>query len=152
MVGALLVVVLLIGLAAWSGYRAFESSRAEDQRNLFLQVGRQVALNLSTIDARNADTNVRRILDPTGTFHDDFQQRSQAFVELVRQAQSKSEGAVTEAGLESQQGNVARVPVALTVKTVTPGTPGGPPRSWRMRIHLQDDGVGTKASNVEFVP
>jgi Mce-associated membrane protein len=149
----LVVVVALAGLTGWLGFRAYQSHKAEEQRNLFLQVGRQGALNLTTIDWQQADANVQRILDSaTGTFYDDFQKRAQPFVEVVKQAQSKSVGTIAEAGLESESDNDAQVLVAVTVKTSNAGAPDQAPRAWRMRISVQKVGDEAKVSNVEFVP
>ena len=120
---------------------------------MFLQVGRHAALDLTTISAANADTDVARILDSsTGTFHDDWAQRAPAFVGVVKKAQSKSEGSVTAAALESVESDRARVLVAVAVKTSTVDAPEEKPRAWRMRIDVQKVGDGTKVANVEFVP
>ena len=98
----LVAVVALAGLCGWLGFRAYESRKAADERNLFLQVGRQAALNLTTIDFEHADEDVQRVLDSsTGTFYDDFQARAQPFKEVVKQAKSKSVGTIAEAGVES---------------------------------------------------
>ncbi|ETB33758.1 mammalian cell entry protein [Mycobacterium avium subsp. hominissuis 10-5606] len=149
----LVLVVVLGGLTGWLGYRAFQSHQGDEQRNLFLQVGRQGALNLTTIDWQHADTDVQRILDSaTGTFYDDFQKRSGPFIEVVKQAQSKSEGKVTEAGLESRTDNEGQVLVAVTVNTSNAGAPEQQPRSWRMRITVQKVNEDAKVSKVEFVP
>ncbi|KWX66169.1 Mce protein [Mycobacterium sp. NAZ190054] len=146
-------VVALAALAGWLGFRTYESHRAEQQRNMFLQVGRQGALNLTTIDWQNADADVQRILDSaTGTFYDDFQQRAQPFVEVVKQAQSKSVGTIAEAGLESVGDNEAQVLVAVTVQTTNAGAPEQQPRAWRMRLSVQEVDGEAKVSNVEFVP
>ena len=92
----LVAVVALAGLCGWLGYRAYESRKAADERNLFLQVGRQGALNLTTIDFEHADQDVQRILDSaTGQFYDEFQARAQPFAEVVKQAKSKSVGTVS---------------------------------------------------------
>ena len=122
---------------------------------MFLQVGRQGALNLTTIDHQQADADVQRILDSaTGTFDDDFQRRAQPFIDVVRQAQSKSVGTISEAGLESESesGDEAQVLVAVTVKTSNAGAPEQEPRAWRMRISVQKVGDEAKVANVEFVP
>jgi Mce-associated membrane protein len=116
-------------------------------------VGRQGALNLTTISYTEADADVARILDSaTGTFHDDFQKRSQPFIEVVKQAQSKTEGTVTAAGLESVKGDSAQVLVAVSVKTTNAGAPEPQPHAWRMRIDVQKVDDGVKVSNVGFVP
>ena len=146
-------VVALAGLTGWLGFRTYESNRADAERNLFLQVGRQGALNLTSIDFEHADADVQRILDSaTGTFYDDFQQRAQPFVEVVKQAKSKSVGTISEAGVESESDNEAQILVAVTVKTSNAGTPEQQPRAWRMRISVEKIGDEAKVSNVEFVP
>ena len=152
-IAGLVLVLALGGLTGWLGFRAYESRRAEDQRNVFLQVGRQGALNLTTIDWEHADADVQRILDSaTGTFYDDFQKRAQPFVDVVKHAQSKSVGTISEAGLESESGNDGQVLVAVTVKTSNAGAPEQDPRAWRMRISVQKVGDEAKVANVEFVP
>jgi Mce-associated membrane protein len=153
-VGVVLVLALA-GLTGWLGFRTYQSHRADEQQKLFLQVGRQGALNLTTIDWQHADTDVQRILDSaTGTFYDDFQKRAQPFAEVVKQAQSKSEGNIAEAGLvpESITQNGADVLVAVSVKTSNAGAPEQAPRAWRMRISVEKVGDEAKVANVEFVP
>jgi Mce-associated membrane protein len=148
-------VIMVVGLAAltgWLGFRTYQSDQAEAQRNLFLEVGRQGALNLTTISYTEAEADVARILDSaTGTFHDDFQKRSQPFIQVVKQAQSKTEGTVTAAGLESVNGDSAQVLVAVSVKTTNAGAPEPQPHAWRMRIDVQKVNDGVKVSNVGFV-
>jgi Mce-associated membrane protein len=152
-IAGLVAVVVLAGLTGWLGFRAYKSHQADEQRKLFLEVGRQGALNLTTIDWQHADADVQRIVDSaTGTFYDDFQKRAQPFVEVVKQAQSKSVGTIAEAGLESESNDGAQVLVAVTVKTSNAGAPDQPPRAWRMRISVQKVGNEAKVSNVEFVP
>jgi Mce-associated membrane protein len=152
-IAGLVLVLALGGLTGWLGFRAYESHKADEQRKLFLQVGRQGALNLTTIDWEHADADVQRILDSaTGTFYDDFQQRAQPFVEVVKQAQSKSVGTIAEAGLESVSDNEAQVLVAVTVKSSNAGAPEQAPRAWRMRISVEKVEDEAKVSNVEFVP
>ena len=149
----LVVVVMLGGLTGWLGVRAHQSHQADEQREVFLQVGRQGVLNLTTIDWQDADTDVKRILDSaTGIFYDDFQQRAQPFIDVVKQAQSKTVGTITEAGLESESGNDAQVLVAVSVKTTNAGAAEQQPRAWRMRISVHKVGDEAKVSNVEFVP
>jgi len=153
LMAAVSVLVALGGLVGWLGFRAQESHRAEVQRGLFLEVARQGALNLTTISFAEADSDIQRILDSaTGKFHDDFSKRSRPFVDVVKQAQSKSVGTVTEAALESESDNDAQVVVAVSVKTSTAAAPDGPPRRWRMRISVQKVADGVKVSDVQFVP
>ena len=148
----LVTVVALAGLCGWLGYRAFESRKAADERNLFLQVGRQGALNLTTIDFEHVDADVQRVLDSsTGSFYDDFDARAQPFKEVVKQAKSKSVGTIAEAGIQSMSDDGADVLVAVTVKTANAGAAEQEPRAWRMLISVQKVGDEAKVSNVRFV-
>lgn len=146
-------IIALAGLAGWLGVQAHQAHQANAQRESFLQVGRQGAINLTTIDFAQADSDVARILNSaTGTFYDDFSKRSQPFIDVVKQAHSTSVGTVTEAGVESESGDQAQVLVAVSVKTSNAGAPEQNPRGWRMRIDVQKIGDQMKVSNVEFVP
>ena len=152
LVAGAVVVATLTGLAGWLGYRAYDKHQAQAQRELFVQTARQGAVNLTTINYTEVDADVQRILDlATGAFRDDFEQRSKPFIEVVKAAQSKSEGTVTEAGLESQRGDSAQVLVAVAVKSRTAGGEEAP-REWRMRIEVRSVGDDAKVSNVVFVP
>lgn len=149
----LVMCIALAALAGWLGFRAYQSRQAQEQRALFVQVGRQGALNLTTIDWQRADTDVQRILDSaTGKFYDDMSKRQEPFIGVVKKAQSKSVGTITEAGLESESGDDAQVLVAVSVQTSNLGATDQRPRAWRMRISVHKTGDEVKVSNVEFVP
>jgi Mce-associated membrane protein len=147
------IVVMVAALAGFLGLRTYQSEQAQNREAMFVAAARQGAINLTTIDWQNADADISRILDSaTGTFYDDFSKRSQPFVEVVKQAQSKSVGTVTDAGLESESGDEAQVLVAVQVKTTSRDTQEQRPRAWRMRINVQKLGDQAKVSNVQFVP
>ena len=149
----LVVIVGLATLVGWQGFTAYQAHQAQERRLLFIEVGRQGALNLTTIDWRHADADVKRVLDSaTGTFFDDFSKRQQPFIEVVKKAQAISKGTITEAGLESESGDEAQVLVAVSVKTSNIGAAEQEPRAWRMRISVQKSGDDAKVSNVAFVP
>jgi Mce-associated membrane protein len=152
LVASAVIVATLAGLAGWLGFGAYQKHEAQLQRDLFVQIARQGAVNLTTINYTQVDADVQRIIDlSTGAFRDDFLQRSKPFIEVVKSAQSKSEGTVTDAGLESQRGDSAQVLVAIAVKSRTAGGEEAP-REWRMRIEVQSVGDDAKVSNVVFVP
>jgi Mce-associated membrane protein len=153
LVVSLITVLALAGVGGWLGYRAYQTQRAQQQRNLLLQVGRQAALNLTTINYTEVDADLARIVDSaTGTFRDDFQRRAKAFADVVKRAQSQSRGAITEAGLVSDDTDHGQVLIAVSVNTSLGGAPEPQPRAWRMRIDVQKVGNDVKVSNVEFVP
>jgi Mce-associated membrane protein len=143
----------LVSLAGWLGYRTYENQQEQVTRKEFVETARQGAVNLTTIDYTHVEVDIQRVLNSTtGTFHDDFKKRSQPFVDVVKQAQSKSQGTVTEAGLESQNGDQAQVLVAVSVETSNAGASEQQPRAWRMRINVQKVGDAIKVSDVQFVP
>ena len=147
------VVVVLGGLTGFVWFGAHQAAVAARQREVFLQAGRQAAINLTTISYSRAEADVARILDSaTGTFHDDFQKRSQPFIDVVKKAQSDSEGSVTAAGVESVEGDGASVIVAVSVQTSNAGVREQQPRGWRMRLHVEKVGDTAKVSDVAFVP
>lgn len=135
--GLVVVVALAVLLCCW-GFRVQRARHAQDQRGHFLQAARQCALNLTTIDWRNAEADVRRILDgATGEFYNDFAQRSQPFVEVLRHAKASTVGTITEAGLQTQTADTAQALVAVSVQTSNAGEADPVPRAWRMRITVQ---------------
>lgn len=152
LVSGTVVALVLTALVGWLGFAAYQSDRALEQRELFIQAGRQGALNLTTIDWQHADRDVQRIEDSaTGTFHHEFSERRQPLIEVVKKAQSKSVGTITEAGLESESGDEAQLMVAVAVKTTSPVAAEQFPRAWRMRISVMKVGNEVKISNVRFV-
>jgi Mce-associated membrane protein len=148
------IIVALLGLGGWLGFRVHQDDQVQAQRNLYVQVARQTAINLTTIDYTEVDADIKRVLDSaTGAFHDEFQSRSQPFVEVVKKVQSKSEGTISEAGLLSYTRDQAQVLVAVAVKTSMAAAPADQePRRWRMRLTVDKTGDSAKVSNVAFVP
>ncbi|WP_445169953.1 serine/threonine-protein kinase [Mycolicibacterium sp. Dal123E01] len=122
---------------AWSGY---------------VDAGEKFAVYLTTISHATVDIDVDRILDnSTGSFHDDFARRAEAFKQTVRQAKSVSVGKVTAAGLEELESDRATVLVAITVNTTNTDAPQQEPRSWRMRLGIVHIDGGYKTEKTEFV-
>jgi Mce-associated membrane protein len=148
------IIVALLGLGGWLGFRVHQDDQVRAQRNLYVQVARQTAINLTTINYSEVDADIKRVLDSaTGDFHEEFQNRSQPFVEVVKKVQSKTEGTIAEAGLLSYAKDQAQVLVAISVKTSMAGAPPDQePRRWRMRLTVDKNGDGAKVSKVEFVP
>jgi Mce-associated membrane protein len=149
----LAVIVALSGLVGWFGLRVNHSHQAQAQRNLYLQVAKQGALNLTTIDWQHADADVHRILDgATGEFYDDFAKRSQPFIDVLKQAQAKTVGTISEAALESETTDSGQALVIASVQSSDNVEAEQVPKEWRMRIDLQKIGDQVKVSKVVFVP
>ena len=153
LVVGLLLVVALGSLTGWQGWRVHQARNDQKQREAYIATARQGAVNLTTIDWEHADRDVQRVLDSaTGAFRDDFAQRSQPFIDVVKKAQSKSEGTVTESALESQSSDSAQVLVVTRVGITNAGAAEQEPRRWRMRMSVQRTEGDMKISQVAFVP
>lgn len=151
---ALVVGVLVVGvlgaLVAWLGQRELQLRRDDALHEMYLTAGKQVAVNLTTIDYRHVDDDIKRALDTsTGAYFDDFKQRSAAVVDSVKQQQSASVGTVTEAGVESANGTSGVVLVAVKVHTEVGSGPPQRDRYWRVRLTMQKVGDNAKVSKVE---
>lgn len=151
---SLAAVVTLGALAGWLGYRYYGDQQTQERRALFVQVARQTAINLTTIDHAEVDADIKRVLDSvTGAFHEEYENRSKPFIEVVKKVQSKTEGNIAEAGIVSATADQAQVLVAVAVKTSLAGAPPDQePRRWRMRLTVDRTGDSAKVSKVEFVP
>lgn len=153
-IGALIVGVLVVAalgaLVAWLGQRELQMRHHDALRQMYLTAGKQSAVNLTTIDYRHVDDDIKRALDTsTGAYFDDFKQRSAAVADSVKQQQSVSVGTVTEAGVDSVNETSGVVLVAVKVHTdVGSGAPQRD-RYWRVRLTMQKVGEGAKVSNVE---
>lgn len=146
-------VAVLAAVCGWLGVQADRAHQDAQLRDVLVQVAKQGAVNLTTIDYQNAERDVQRILESaTGQFRDDFQSRAAPFIDVVQQAKSRSVGTVTAAGLESLDGRQGRVLIAVTVTTTSEGNSEEQPRYWRMRITVAEQDGGAKVSNVDFVP
>lgn len=153
LVVGLTALLALTGVCGWLGYSAYQEKKAAQLRQELVQVARQGAVNLTTLDFEHADADVKRILDSsTGQFLDEFSARSASFIEVLKKVQSKSVGTITAAGIDSVDGAQGRVLVAVSVKTTTKGVPDEQPRYWRMRVTVVKQGQDAKVSRVEFVP
>jgi Mce-associated membrane protein len=152
LVAGLIGAAVLAALVGWLGFRVYEASTIEAQRNLFVQAARQGAVSLSTVDYEHAGADAQRILDSaTGKFYDSFSHRMQSYIDNATRTRSKLVGSVTEAGLESQTRQAGRVLVAVTVRSSDPRQAEQEPQFWRMRITVQKMGDVAKVSGVEFV-
>ena len=150
-VGVLLVAVLG-GLAGWLGSTAYQDRESDRNREVLLTAARQCATNLTSLDYTQVESDVRRILDcSTGGFRVEFDGRSASLIDVVKRSQSTSAGTVTEAGLESVNGDEGIALVAVTVRTVVAGQGDDRPRSLRMRLTVTREGGEAKVARVDFV-
>jgi Mce-associated membrane protein len=145
--------VVLAGLVGWLGFRAYEAHNLDAQRNLFVRAASQGAANVLSVDYQHADADAQRILDSaTGKFYASFARRKQAYIDNAKRTRSQLVATVTDAGLESRNGDRGQVLVAVTVKSSDPAQTHQEPHYWRVRVTVQQMGNTAKVSDVVFVP
>jgi Mce-associated membrane protein len=145
--------MVLAGLVGWLGFRAYEARSLDAQRNVFVQAASQGAANLLTVDYQHADADAQRILDSaTGKFYDSFAGRKQSYIDNAKRTRSQLAATVTDAGLETRNGDQGRVLVAVTVKSSDPAQTHQGPHFWRIRVTVTKTGDVAKVSDVVFVP
>jgi Mce-associated membrane protein len=150
LVVGVVVVASLGALVTWLGRRELQSRRDDALQQMYLTVGKQSAVNLTTIDYRHVDDDINRALDTsTGAYFLEFKQRSAAVVDSVKQQQSVSVGTITEAGVESVTDTSGVVLVAVKVHTEVGNGPPQRDRYWRVRLTMQKAGDSAKLSNLE---
>jgi Mce-associated membrane protein len=153
LVAGLVVGVVLAGLVGWLGFRAYEAHNLDAQRNLFVRAASQGAANLLTVDYQHADADAQRILDSaTGKFYASFARRKQSYIDDAKRTRSQLVATVTDAGLESRNGDQGVVLVAATVKSSDPAQTHQEPHFWRIRVTVRQTGDVGKISDVVFVP
>ncbi|HUB56924.1 MAG TPA: hypothetical protein VMB04_17415, partial [Mycobacterium sp.] len=113
----------------------------------------QGAANLLTVDYQHADADAQRILDSaTGKFYASFARRKQSYIDDAKRTRSQLVATVTDAGLESRNGDQGVVMVAATVKSSDPAQTHQEPHFWRIRVTVRQTGDVGKVSDVVFVP
>lgn len=148
-----ITIAVLAAVAAWQGYLAYQNNQTERERAAFLDAAKRGAVDLTSVDYTHPEADIARLLErSTGAFRDDFQKRSGPFVEEVLRTKTKAVGSVAAAAVESIDGDVAKVLVAVKVHTTREGSPDERDKGWRMRIAVTRVGEDIKVSNVGFVP
>ncbi|MGW6378238.1 mammalian cell entry protein [Rhodococcus sp. NPDC055112] len=151
--GTAVLAVVVVLLATACGVMLWQHSSASElqsERETYLRVAREGALNLTTIDHNNAEADVQRVLDgATGEFYDDFDRRSQGFIAVVRDAKVITVGESAVAGIETEAADSATVLVQVASR-VSNGT-GAQDQQRVQRLRVTVDGEQSKISRVEYL-
>ena len=113
-------------------------SRTEDARDAALQAARQSALNLTSIDTRDFDQDIKKVIDgATGAFLADFQSRSKDLQGVLAANKVISQGQVIEAGIVRSDATNATVLVVVDSVVQNTAAPEGRPNTYRMQLDLE---------------
>ena len=146
MVLAVAVIVLAVQLRGYG--------KTDDARAAALAAARQSALNLTSIDTRDFDADVKRVAESaTGAFLSDFQQRVQdkGFRDALTQSQVISEGRIVDAGLVRSDSRNATVLVVIDTTVRNTATPEGRVNPYRMQLELELRDGRWLTSDLQFV-
>ncbi|MEI7715434.1 MAG: hypothetical protein WCI78_05000 [Mycobacterium sp.] len=130
-----------------------DATQREKHDTAFVAGAKQCVLNMITLDFTKARSDVQRVIDSsTGEFKADFQKKANDLIALVEKSKAITDGTIDAAALESVAGNSAVVLVAA-VSRVTNSLPGKlePPKLWRLRVTIADEGGQYKMSKVDYV-
>ena len=154
---ALIVVlsVLLVALAAAAVFGALElreMSQRDKARAAALAAARQEALNLTSIDGRDIDADLARVVaGATGGFKTDFEQRSKDLKSVLTENQVVAEGRVLEAALVRADDSTATALVVVDSNVKNKATPAGRSNTYRMQLDLERQGDRWLTSALQFV-
>lgn len=132
---AVLLAALVVGGVLLARHRQAVAQQAV--RDDVLAAARQEAVNFTTLDYRQLDRDLGRVLDGAGgSFKTQFQQQSDQLRQLVTANKAVSVGQVLDAGLVSLDGDSARVLVVADSRVTNTGAPDGQLRRYRMQLDL----------------
>ena len=132
---------VIVALAVVTGFTAswYVGDRDREQLDAqYVDTARQGVLNVISVSADRADSDVDRILEgSTGEFRADFAGRSKDFIDVVKQMKVTSKGTVNSVGIETSDEHAASLLVSATSLVTNGSGAQEEPRVWRLRVHLQ---------------
>lgn len=133
LVTVLLAVAAIVLAVLLRGY-----NRTDDAREAALQAGRQSALNLTSIDTRDFDQDIKKVTDgATGAFLADFQSRSKDLKAVLADNKVISQGQIISAGIVRSDPTNATVLVVVDSVVQNTAAPEGRSNSYRMQLDLE---------------
>lgn len=147
-----LLCLVLAATAVGLGLALREQREEQRARAAALAAARQEAVNLTSIDHRQLDRDLQRVLDgATGAFKEDFAARSDDLRQLLTENQVVSEGSVLEAGLVRASGRRATALVVVDSTVRNTAETEGSTRNYRVQVDLVRNGSRWLVSSLQFV-
>lgn len=152
-VGLLGALLLLICAAAVVGsLKVRELDQRQDSRAAALVAARQEALNLTSIDTRDIDADLKAVLDgATGGFRTDFEKRSADLKKVLAENNVIAEGNVLEAALVRADDATATALVVVDSNVKNKAAPDGRANTYRMQLELEKHGGRWLTATLQFV-
>jgi len=147
------ILVGLIVITANLGLSVHDKSDRAGQRDKALAVARQQAINLGSIDYRNLQADIQRILTgSTGQFRETFQSGATQITQGATQQQTVSTVQQSHVALVSFAGDSAEAIVSLTTVTTGVNAKQGQANTYRYQMELSKVGGRWLLSKMELVP
>ncbi|WP_243716620.1 hypothetical protein [Actinomadura sp. KC345] len=148
--------VIVTGLAVaagWLGVITLQNKGEADQKAKAIQSGRQMGVNLMSLNADTAQKDLDRIVaGTTGELKNKLASQSKAFMDQVTKAKAKSTVNDVEAALVSMDDDSAEVMVSLTGTVTNDKVKNGTPQSYRYQMDLTRVDDRWLVSGLEVVP
>jgi Mce-associated membrane protein len=152
-VAALIATIVLLAAGGFmikyqQEVRAHDRAQAE-----FAAAARQVVVTLMSIDFKNPQESVQRIIDNSvDPFRQEFQGAAEDFIKVSEDAKVITNATVNASAVQSMTTDTAVVMVAASSTVTNAEGAEEAPRNWRLMVDLKRDGDQIKMSKVEFVP
>ncbi|TDC93050.1 hypothetical protein E1285_10475 [Actinomadura sp. 7K507] len=147
------VVAGLAVAAGWLGVISLQNKEEADQQAKAIQSGRQMGVNLMSLNVDTAQKDLDRIVDgTTGELKNKLASQSKAFMDQVTKAKAKSSVSDVEAALVSMDDDSAEVMVSLTGTVTNDKVKNGTPQSYRYQMDLTRVDDRWLVSGLEVVP
>lgn len=153
LVGVLGAVLLLLAAAAVVGsLKIRENDTRADARAAALAAARQEALNLTSIDTRDIDADLKAVLDlATGGFRTDFAERAEDLKKVLAANNVIAEGNVIDAALVRADDASATALVVVDSTVRNKAAPQGRANTYRMQLDLEKHDGRWLTSTLQFV-
>ena len=146
------VLALLAAGALVGAVKLRDASQRDDGRAAAVGAARQEALNLTSIDGRDIDADLKRVQDgATGGFAKDFSQRAKDLKSVLTENEVIAEGHVIEAAIVRGDGDTATVLVVVDSTVKNKAVPSGRANTYRMQLDLERHGSRWLTSALQFV-
>ncbi|MFE4458143.1 hypothetical protein ACFROC_12405 [Nocardia tengchongensis] len=128
------------------------ADKNEQLRADYTQTAKQAVLNITTIKVDTVKDDINRVLAvASGQLKDEYSSRSDAYADVIKQANVKASGQVVETAVESFDDHSAQILVAAKQNLTNAGSDQPQQRVYRFRVTITHDGDHFTASKLEFV-
>lgn len=146
------LLALLAGAVLIGAVKLRDAAHRDNARAAALSAARQEALNLTSIDGKDIDADLKRVQDnATGGFAKDFATRAKDLKSVLADNAVVAEGRVVDAALVRGDGDTATALVVVDSTVKNKAAPAGRENTYRMQLDLERHGSHWLTSALQFV-